>query len=111
LIGKIDWILADAQSMSLPTAQGSTLLVTRFDGSTASIFLSGSAMRIREGAVASAVLNNSNTAITNLIFIHTNKQGIGIQPERIDARFTIVATSTDGHVFSREFSTTKYLRK
>ena len=111
LINKIDWVLADAQSVLSPVAQGSILSVTRFDGSTVAIFLSGNTMRIREGTVVSKVLNNSNTAISSLVFIHTNPQGIGIHSERIDARFTIQVTSLHGHSFSRKHSTTKHVRK
>lgn len=111
LIGKIDWTLTDARSVQSPFSQGQTLSITRFNGSTASIFLSSNTMRMRLDSGASVVLNNSNTAISSLVFTHTNQNGMGIQPERIDARFTIQSTSSDGRAFSRDFSTTKYLRK
>jgi hypothetical protein len=111
LLGKIDWALADAASIDSPATTGSTLDLTLQDGSTVGFWNSGGNMRIQENGAPVQTLNNSNVAITMLQFTHTLSTGNGIDPERIEASFTIFATTSDGHLLTRDFSTTKYLRK
>jgi type II secretory pathway pseudopilin PulG len=111
LLGKIDWVLSNAHTVEEPVSTGSVLSIIRFDGSSASISQNGKDMQIIEGSYPLQVLNNTNITIRDLVFIHTNSSADGINPESVQASFTVYATTSDGLSFSRSFVTVKYLRK
>lgn len=111
LIGKIDWALANARVVLQPASSGTTLSVTKYDGSNTTVSLAGTDMQIQEGVIPLQTINNSNVRITSLTFTHASASADGINPESISAVFTIGVTTSDGFVFSRDFSTMKYLRK
>ena len=111
LIGKIDWALFVAVSIQLPTNSGNALSVTRSDGRVISIRSVGPNMRIQENASPFQTLNNSNVTISRLQFTRAISVSDGLDPESISVAFTIYATTSDGHVLSRDFSTLQYLRK
>jgi hypothetical protein len=115
MIGKIDWALADAQSVSIPAAgtTNSQLTVMRYDGKSVIIALSGTNVTIQdqEGTNALEQLNNTNITISNLVFSHTTASQNGISPESIKASFAVSAKTAQGQAFTRDFSTLKYLRK
>ena len=114
LIAKIDWALGGAESVSVPT--DSRLSVTLWDasiGNPVQICLSGTAMRLSlEGVSCETlgdVLNNGTVHVSNLVFIHVKGAGIGA-PERVEAGFTISATTPNGMTISQIASTTRYIR-
>lgn len=111
LTAKIDWSLSDAASVQSPAISGDLLSVTRFDGSTVNIRSLGSVMRIQENDEPAQTLNNSNVSIADLSFTHALSTSDGLDPESISASFIVYATTTDGHVLSRDFSSLEYLRK
>jgi hypothetical protein len=111
LIGKIDWVLSDTATVQAPFSSGGTLTVTRFDGSSASISVLGASLRVRDGGASPQTLNNSDVSLAGVVFVHTQAQNDGIDPESVAASFTMRATTSDGHVVSRDFSTLRYLRQ
>ena len=113
LIAKIDWALDGAESISVPI--DSRLSVTMWDASIRNpvqICLSSTAMRLSLQGVSCEtlgdVLNNTNVHISNLIFIHTKSAGIDAS-ERVEAGFTISATTPNGMTISQIASTTRYI--
>jgi prepilin-type N-terminal cleavage/methylation domain-containing protein len=118
LIGKIDWALSGAQSISSPgaNASGNTLIVTNYNPSKSPIVIqvTGGNMTIAVGANPTHVLNNSNIQITcpaQGCFTHTKASADGINPENATSSLTISTNTSNGAVFSQFFSTVKYLRK
>ena len=111
LIGKIDWVLSDTVSVQSPVDTGGLLSVTHSDGSVVRIQNIESDIRIQEGVARSETLNNSNVSVVDLVFIHTLSTADGLDPESVLASFTLYATTSDGHVLSRDFSTLEYIRK
>jgi prepilin-type N-terminal cleavage/methylation domain-containing protein len=114
LIGKVDWTVTNVTSIQSPAAGplgGTILTVTKFDGSTVSIQQSGNDLQISENGNPFQKLNNTNIGVSGVTFIHTSPSADGINPQSIYASITVNATTSDGHVYSRDFSTIKYLRK
>jgi Tfp pilus assembly protein PilE len=111
LIGKIDWAVSNVSSIQSPVATGTALVVTKYDGNIVSVQQNGANLEISENAGPFQTLNNTNIGISHILFTHTLPDADGIDPESIEANMTIFATTSDGHVFSREFTTVKYLRK
>ena len=111
LLGKIEWALSDAASIQSPASAGSTLTLTRADGSAVSVWLAGHDVRMQEGDSPAQTLNNTDVAITGLRFVHARAAGIGAEPESIEASFTLSAKTPDGRPLTRDFSATTYLRK
>jgi hypothetical protein len=109
LTGKIDWLLSNAADV---TVTPTTLLVTKFDGSAATIALSGGNFTLTG---ATLPLNNSNITVEALsgtpVFVHTLASGSGVNPESVRATFRLSTHTLSGFVFSQDFSTAKYLRK
>jgi len=110
LTGKIDASLAGAASIESPTTSGTTLSVLGSDGSTVVIKSLASDILLQEGNTAFQKLNNSNVTVSDLIFLHTPAIGSGSPAESVSASFTLSATTSDGHVLSRDFLTLKYLQ-
>ena len=113
LLGKIDWALTGAQSAGIGGG-GNTLSIVKYGGSSISIALSGSDLTIARGAGSPVVLNNTNVDVSCLpggCFTRTVASGEGINPESIEAEFTVSGKTSDGLSFSQDFYTVKYLRK
>jgi type II secretory pathway pseudopilin PulG len=115
LIGKIDWVLSNTKSISNPAAPvypavqtvGPSLLIQRFDGSTATIGSTNGSVLLD-----SIVLNNPSVSVNGtLLFTRTRGSSDGINPDSIEASFTLYATTTSGFASSQKFTTSKFLRK
>ncbi len=102
LLGKINWTLSGASSVSVPVAH--SLLVTKYDGTIVTITASDGTMKLN-----GTPLNNSNVTVSNLVFIRTYAGGTN--PESIEAGFTASARTPTGIIISEIASTTRYLRK
>jgi Tfp pilus assembly protein PilE len=102
LLGKINWALSGASSVSVPATN--FLSVTKYDGTNVTITTSSGDMTFN-----GALLNNSNVTIGNLVFIHTYLGGTN--PDSVEAGFTISAKTPDGKTISEIASTTRYRRK
>jgi len=111
LTAKVDAALSGAVSVQSPVTTGSLLSITRSDGSTVSFSINGTNMQIQEGAENAEVLNNSNVSVEDLSFINTLASNDGLDPESVSVSFTLIATTSDGHALSRDFSSLEYLRK
>ena len=105
VVGKIIGALTNAESI---TASGSTLVVTKYDGTSATIAITGSNVWLNN---SSNILNNSNVAISNLVFIHTYDPSNPLNPDSVEAGFKISAKTPQGSTISQTASTTVYLRK
>jgi len=108
LLGKLNWMMGgvDPSQAITPSANtsGSTLIVTRYDGSPFTVFQSGADMQLN-----GETLNNANVTISKLVFIHAYAGGTN--PESIEAGFTISAKTPTGDTISEIASTTRYIRK
>ncbi len=106
LVAKINWAMSGAQTISSPSAgtSGSILSLTKYDGSTETIALAGTDMKLNGN-----ILNNTNVTISNVVFIHTYSGGTN--PDSVEAGFTISARTPQGSLVSQSASTTRYIRK
>ena len=105
LIGKIDWALSGAQTISNPTAGTSTALtVAKYDGTAVDLYQSGSSISMRRNGGTPEVLSNLDVSIDSLIFEYRSN------PKGIEATMHVSARSSTGLPFARSFSTVKYLR-
>ena len=124
LLGKIDWALSGAESISLPfdldgdgTESGTILSIKKFGASLDNpivISLSEGNFVIRRGNNSSNTLNNSNITISCALegcFTHNSSSGDGINPESLEAKFTVSSKTPEGLFFLQDFSTIKFLRK
>jgi type II secretory pathway pseudopilin PulG len=112
LLAKLERALNGAQNISLPPvgSPGSALSVLKYDGTIVAVSLSASFMQWQD-PYGSYSLNNSNTQVKNLIFTHTAESGSGINPESLQASFTLTTKTGNGMAVSQDFFMTKYLRK
>lgn len=123
LLGKVDWILTNAQDASV-SADGLTLTVTNFDGKVMELSVSsdGENMSIDENVVGGIYngvnLNNSNVSITCNpapsafgCFAYTEGSSDGINPTSVSADFTLHTKTSEGSPYSQAFSTIRFLRK
>ena len=102
VIGKINWALGGAQTVSVPNQQ--TLTVTKYDGTVVTVGFSGNAV-----TVGGSPITNSNVVMSKLVFIRTAPGGTN--PESVEAGFTISALTEDGKSITQTASTTRYIRK
>jgi prepilin-type N-terminal cleavage/methylation domain-containing protein len=123
LLGKVDWILTNAQDASV-SADGLTLTTTDYDGKVMKLSVSsdGENMSIDEdvvdGIYKGISLNNSNVFITcNPLpsapgcFAYTEGSSDGIDPTSVSADFTLHTKTSEGSPYSQAFSTIRFLRK
>ncbi len=120
IMGKINWALAGAQSVSLPASgtfgsQLSVNKIVRVDaGGTAvvtpvSIGLAGGNVYIDEGS-GQQILNNADVKVARISFMHVVASGNGIDPERIEASTTLTTLTSTGQMVTEDFSTIDYIR-
>ncbi len=109
LLSKINWVTTGSTAVTAPApgVPGSLLGVTKIGGSTVSLMLSGNNMIITYGSSAPIILNNSTIAISNLSFSNQTSSA----SQSIGSSFTVTTLTGDGKVFSKDFSTVKYIRK
>ena len=108
LIAKINWALSSISTISSPTPSSSSskLSVVMVDSTTIDIEQSsGDITMTRDGTTQT--LNNSNVSISDLLFNYGQNGEI----EWITSSFTLYTHTADGKTLSREFQSTKYLRK
>ena len=110
LIGKIDAAVLHAASVQSPAESGTALSVLVAGGSSIRITERDSSMRLQMDGSAAETLNNTDVSVQNLNFVHTLPTGDGSNPESVSVSFTLVATTSDGHLLSQEFSTLEYVR-
>jgi Tfp pilus assembly protein PilE len=106
VIGKINWALSSAKTVTTPAAgaSGASLSVTNYDNSVITMGLVSGAV-----TVGGAPITNSNVIVSNLVFIHTYAGGTN--PDSVEAGFTIRAMTPDGKSVTQTASTTRYIRK
>lgn len=101
LLRKINWALAGASNVSVPTPQKLTVYkATPPPGGNPIVFdLNGGNLRIARGTGAPTVLNSANISVASLSFQKIAEAG---RPDAIKTSFKIN---------SQEFETLKYLRQ
>ena len=106
VIGKINWALSGAQTVTVPAVNSSNgaLTLTKYTGTPVSIALIGSAV-----TVDGSPITNSNVTVSKLVFIRTYAGGTS--PESVEAGFTITARAPGGMPVTQTASTTVYIRK
>lgn len=109
LIAKIDAVISGAISIQLPVSSGTTLALTESSGSNIVIKNDVRGIRLQEGDTAFETLNNSNVSVADLTFVRVQAVNDRLTLENISAFFTLYATTSDGQVLSRDFSTSIYL--
>lgn len=109
LISKINWEVGGSSQIQNPQpgTPASTLQVTKFDGSSVTIALTGDNLMITRGNTAPVALNNQNVKISNVSFDNQ----VSSTSQLVKTNFTISAVADNGKIFSQDFNTVKYLRK
>ena len=102
LIGRINYALSGAKTAT----GGATLSVTKYDGTTYTISVSGGDFFYSFNSGAAVVLNNSNISVGPLTVTHVSGA-----VESIQADFTLSAKTSAGQTVSESFTTTRYIRK
>lgn len=122
LLAKINWALSGAQSVSQPAlnTSGSRLAADKITGadssgnpitSSVSISPAGASDVSLTWSGNSYILNTSGAQVSNLSFAHRMASGDGINPESLNAGFTLTAKSPGGISLSQDFFSSAYLRK
>lgn len=125
LTSKIEWVMSGVQDINAPAAgdSGAMLSINKATGVEAdgsaiiapiTIALSANDMVLGYpgGSGPNAfTLNNSNVKVEGLIFVHSVSLGQGINPESIEASFTLSTKTPGGADYSQFFKTAVYLRK
>jgi hypothetical protein len=68
ILRKLDWILSDAKSITVPINWGSRLLVVRSDDTTVDVRLSAGVLEMRENNANYVKISTENVAVTALHF-------------------------------------------
>jgi len=112
IVGKINWALSGASTISQPATTGSKLTVSKYDGSSVTIDINNTDVEIQDVVnTTPTVVNSTNVQVSNLVFTHTEATGDGIDPEKVVATFTLSTHAPNGMVITQDFSTTAYLRR
>lgn len=114
LLGKIAYALSGAQSISVPAVDtsGSLLNVTKYGGSSVSLYVSGFMLMMQTSANNLPINTSSMAVVPNsLVFTHHASSGNGVNPESLQVQFALTALTPTGRVLSQDFSSTTYVRK
>lgn len=113
LIGKINWALTGATAIDLISSNKISITKSGITVSDNPLIFDNSSgeMRLKRGADSPQVLNNTNIAVNDLVFIRSVSSGNGITIESISASFTINTKTPEGLELSENFHTIKYIRK
>lgn len=116
ILGKIDWVLSSAESITTPSANssGSTLTIVSHEDSLddpVSIFLQGSNVSFTHGSHPQATLNSIDVAVTALTYSHVVGNTSGISPEYIETVLTLSARTKTGRVVFHTATGTTYVKK
>jgi prepilin-type N-terminal cleavage/methylation domain-containing protein len=106
LLAKTEWILSDASQIDVPLTEGPELVVTDSDGTVVHVGISGGDIYLRTNSAESETLSNTDVTIHDLIFA---RSGSSTQP--LTESFMLSATTSDGQVLARDFTTTVFLRQ
>ena len=106
LLAKINWTLNNVQTISAPAinASGSTLTVSTYSGTNATLTRTGALLTLNGVA-----LNTPDLSVTRFTVIHTYAGGNN--PEYIEAGITLSMKTPNGMTIQQSASTTRYIRK
>jgi len=102
-VRKLQWALSGASAAS---ASGNTLTISRYDGNTVTVRLSGTALEVKESAVGAAFVPLTTPNVTVQTFL---AQTQGTSPVNVTATTTLKIAGSGTHP-SLTFVLSKYLR-
>ena len=107
LLGKIEWSMLGASSIDEPgaNAAGTTLCVTKSDGTTVILDRMGMSVRIDTGS-GPQPLTGEDVRVMNMLFSHTLAKGSDIVPEEVQVSFEVETLTPNGMRVSERFPTT-----
>lgn len=110
LLGKIDWALSGASSLTV-VASPPSLAVTKYGfGANPLVFnMASGNLRLQQGGGAFVNLNSSSVQVLN--FTVTNSAAANGKPQGVTVAFTLRGTTPKGVTIDQNFTTTKFLRK
>lgn len=112
IIGKIHYALGGASQVTAPASTGATLTTTKYDSTSVTVALNGTAIDIKDENNPTAIgVTNTNVSVTGLTFTCTAASGDGINPENVTATFTLETRVPNGMPVTQDFTTTVYLRR
>mgnify|MGYP003386707486 CR=1 FL=1 len=97
---KVAWALSGAQTISSPITWGSSLTVSKYDGTTVDMRITGTAIEMRENGASFEPITTSNVTVSGLSFHAV--PSVGGSPAGVEASTTI-----NGVVFYTE----RFIRK
>ena len=109
LIAKIEWTLSGVNPLAANT-YGLTLSVTKYDGTNVRMDVSSGKLRMSTNGGAWHALNNDDSTISSLRFLHTATAGINAS-EYVEVSFTMSMHTPSGGVLTRTASSTVYFQK
>lgn len=110
LLDKFDWAMAGASSVAVSAAPPRLVINKYNDADNPLVFdLSGTEIRLQQGAGAPQNLNGSAAVATNFSLQDLPPQGN--RPEGVSVNFMLQMTPNSGSVLTQDFSSTKYLWK
>ncbi len=114
LLAKIGYVLSGVQNISMPSVgiTGSILKLSKYDGTTVSVYATGPLLMLQTSA-NNLPINTSSMGLSpnSLLFTHLASSGNGINPESLKVEFTLTTLTPTGRVLSQDFSSTTYVRK
>lgn len=109
ILGKFNFAMSGAKTISVPATTGTTLTLTKYDTTVAQMCSSGNnILYFGSGGscvTSGSILNNRNVTISNVLFTHLTS------PEGMSIGFTVTATTPTGQSISESASITRYIRK
>jgi len=113
LAGKLSWALSGVKTINIPAlgATSSELSVTKYNDTTVTITVSATGTMMIQNEGTLLPLNNTNTEVGGLLFVHTGTSSAGMVPEGIRASFALSLRTPNGMIITQDFSATRYLRK
>jgi len=113
ILSKISWALSGATHVSVPNSQ--KLIISKNNlpqnENPLAFAILNDQITLSRGNKTPQTLHDTNLRVLNFIFTQTKNSGDGINLEKITVSFTLSTLTKDGHPYSQNFSTSKYLRK
>lgn len=110
LMGKINWALIGASSITVNSATQITVNKYNFGSNPIVFDLNSNKLRLKQGPLGIAAdLNSDNVKVTSLTF--TDIPAAGAKPQGLKTTINLQSITASGATMNQVFETTKYLRK
>ena len=110
MLGKLHWLLADAQNITV-TGQPPEVEGNRYGGTSNPFVISAQAghLRLQEGAGLALDLNSDDVRVVSADFQDIPK--VGTRPEGVTATVMVQSKTSSGAVIEQKYQVTEYLQK